>query len=46
MPVSLAVIDGRVLDIALQGAKIIVAVVAFRYLLQPEVADYFSGKGG
>jgi hypothetical protein len=42
IPVSSAVIDGRVLAIFLHGAKIILAIVCIRYLLQPEVVDYFS----
>ncbi len=46
MPVSSAVIDARILSIVTQGAKIIAAIVVIRYLLQPEVVDYFSAKNG
>jgi hypothetical protein len=42
MPVSGAVIYGNILGIITNGAKIIVAIAIIRYLLQPEVADYFS----
>jgi hypothetical protein len=42
IPVSSAVIDQRVIAIFLHGAKIILAIVCIRYLLQPEVVEYFS----
>jgi hypothetical protein len=28
----------------IHGTKIIAAIIAIRYLLQPEVVDYFSAK--
>lgn len=41
MPVSAAVIYFRIAGIAIHGAKIIAAIMAIRYLLQPEVVDWF-----
>src|SRR4051812_1336819 len=44
IPVSGAVIYFHVVGIVIHGTKIIAAIVAIRYLLQPEVVDYFSAK--
>jgi hypothetical protein len=44
IPVSTAVIDGRVFDIFFHGLKIIAAMVAIRYLLLSEVVDYFAQR--
>jgi hypothetical protein len=46
MPISSAVIYAHVFGIVIHGAKIIVAVMLIRYLLQPEVVDYFSAETG
>jgi hypothetical protein len=42
MPVSAAVIYFHPLVLATQGAKIIAAIIAIRYLLLPDIADFFS----
>jgi hypothetical protein len=42
IPVSTAVIDGRVFAIFFHGLKIIAAIIAIRYLLLSEVVDYFA----
>ena len=42
MPLSAAVIYSQVAGIVINGAKIILAIVIIRYLLQPEVVDWFS----
>ncbi|HWR14246.1 MAG TPA: hypothetical protein VN577_05435 [Terriglobales bacterium] len=44
VPISSAVIDTRVLAIFIHGTKIIGAIMAIRYLLQPEVVDYFTAR--
>ena len=44
IPVSTAVIDGRVFAIFFHGLKIIAAMVAIRYLLLSEVVDYFAQR--
>ena len=41
MPVSSAVIYFHLAGIIIHGAKIIVAIIAIRYLLQPEVVEWF-----
>ncbi len=46
MPVSAAVIYSQVLGIVIHGAKIILAIVIIRYLMQPEVVEWFSAKSG
>lgn len=42
MPVSAAVIYSQVAGIVIHGAKIILAIVIIRYLLQPEVREWFA----
>ncbi len=44
LPISAAVAYFQIAGIVVHGLKIIVAVVAIRYLLQPEVVDYFSAR--
>ena len=44
LPISAAVAYFQILGIVLHGLKIILAVVAIRYLLQPEVVDHFSAR--
>jgi hypothetical protein len=46
MPVSSAVIGIRIAGILIHGTKIIAAIIAIRYFLQPEVVDFFSAKSG
>jgi hypothetical protein len=44
MPVSSAVIYSQIVGIVIHGAKIVLAIVIIRYLMQPEVADWFSAR--
>ena len=44
MPISSAVIYSQVVGIVIHGAKIILAIMIIRYLMQPEVADWFSAR--
>lgn len=44
MPVSAAVIYSQVAGIVIHGSKIILAIVIIRYLLQPEVVEWFNAK--
>src|SRR5512140_248151 len=44
MPVSAAVIYGNISAMIIHGAKIIAAIIAVRYLLLPDVVDYFSAR--
>ena len=44
LPISAAVAYFQIVAIVIHGLKIIVTVMAIRYLLQPEVVDYFSAK--
>lgn len=44
IPVSTAVIDGRVFAIFFHGLKIIAAIITIRYLLLSEVVDYFAQR--
>ena len=46
MPISSAVIYSQVAGIVIHGAKIILAIMIIRYLMQPEVADWFSARTG
>ena len=46
MPISAAVIYSQVVGIVIHGAKIILAIVIIRYLVQPEVVDWFSARSG
>jgi hypothetical protein len=46
IPVSAAVTYFQIMRIVIHGAKIIVAIMAIRYLLQAEVVEYFSGRRG
>ncbi len=46
MPVSAAVIYSQVAGIVIHGTKIILAIVIIRYLMQPEVGDWFSARNG
>jgi hypothetical protein len=45
LPVSAAVTYFQIVPLMLHGVKIILAIMAIRYLLQPEVVDFFSAKG-
>lgn len=45
-PVSAAMIYSQVWEIAIHGAKIVLAIVIIRYFLQPEVVDYFTARNG
>jgi hypothetical protein len=42
LPISAAVAYFQILPLAIHGVKIILAVMAIRYLLQPEVVEWFS----
>jgi len=42
IPVSAAVIYGNIPAMIIHGAKIIAAIIAVRYMLLPDVVDYFS----
>lgn len=42
MPVSAAVVYSHIFGIVVHGAKIILAIVIIRYLLQPEVVEWFA----
>lgn len=42
LPISAAVAYFQILPLAIHGAKIILSVIAIRYLLQPEVVEWFS----
>lgn len=42
LPISAAVAYFQILPLAIHGAKIILAVIAIRYLLQAEVVEWFS----
>jgi hypothetical protein len=42
MPISSAVAYSQVFAMIVHGAKIIIAIVIIRYLLQPEVVEWFS----
>ena len=42
LPISAAVAFFQMLPLAIHGAKVILAVIAIRYLLQPEVVEWFS----
>jgi hypothetical protein len=44
LPISAAVAYFQIVGIVVHGLKIIIAVIAIRYLVQPEVVEYFSGK--
>ena len=44
MPLSGAVAYSHIFGVVTQGAKIILAIVIIRYLLQPEVIDWFSAR--
>lgn len=44
LPVSAAVTYFQIAPLALHGVKIVLAIMAIRYLLQPEAVDFFSGK--
>lgn len=46
MPVSSAVIYSQVAGIVIHGTKIILAIVIIRYLMQPEVVEWFSVRTG
>lgn len=45
LPISAAVTYFQIGPFLLHGAKIILAIMAIRYLLQPEVVEFFSAKG-
>jgi hypothetical protein len=42
MPVSAAVAYSHIFGIVVHGAKIVLAIVIIRYLLQPEVVEWFA----
>ena len=44
MPISAAVAYSQVSAMIIQGAKIITAIVVIRYLLQPDVVEWFSRR--
>jgi hypothetical protein len=44
LPVSAAFAYWQISGIIIHGGKIILAVLAIRYLLQPEVVEFFSAK--
>lgn len=46
LPISAAVAYFQIVGMVIHGLKIIAAVVAIRYLLLPEVVDYFSARSG
>lgn len=46
LPLSAAVGYLQITGIVVHGGKIIVAIIAIRYLLQPEVVQYFSARSG
>lgn len=46
MPVSAAVIYSQVVGMVIHGAKIVLAIVIIRYLMQPDVAEWFSARSG
>ncbi len=45
LPISAAVSYFQILPLVLHGVKIVLAIMAIRYLLQPEVVDFFSATG-
>jgi hypothetical protein len=45
MPVSAAVVYSQILGIIVHGVKIILAIVIIRYLLQPEMVEWFGRRG-
>jgi len=46
LPVSAAVMYFQIVPLIIHGGKIILAVMAIRYLTQREVVDYFSATTG
>lgn len=44
LPISAAVTYFQIAPLVLHGVKIVLAIMAIRYLLQPEVVDFFSAK--
>jgi hypothetical protein len=44
LPISAAVTYFQIAPLVLHGIKIVLAIMAIRYLLQPEVVDFFSAK--
>ncbi|MGZ4814161.1 MAG: hypothetical protein ACXVZV_02040 [Terriglobales bacterium] len=44
LPISAAVAYLQIAGIVIHGLKVILAVIAIRYLVQPEVVDYFSAR--
>lgn len=45
LPISAAVAYFQIAPLVVHGVKIILAVMAIRYLLQPEVVEWFSAGG-
>jgi hypothetical protein len=45
LPVSAAFTYFRLMPLILHGIKVVLAIMAIRYLLQPEVVEFFSAKG-
>jgi hypothetical protein len=46
MPVSSAVVYSQMVGIVIHGAKIILAIVIIRYLMQAEVVEWFTARSG
>lgn len=46
LPISAAVTYFQIAPLILHGVKIVLAIMAIRYLLQPEVVEFFSAKAG
>jgi hypothetical protein len=46
MPLSGAVAYSHIFGVVIHGAKVILAIVIIRYLLQSEVVEWFSAKSG
>jgi len=44
LPISAAVAYFQIVPLIIHGIKIILAVMAIRYLLQPAVVEFFSAK--
>jgi len=45
LPVSAAVSYFQIVPLVVHGVKIVLTIMAIRYLLQPEVVEFFSAKG-
>jgi hypothetical protein len=45
LPVSAAVTYFQIAPLLLHGIKVVLAIIAIRYLLQPDVVAFFTAKG-